>query len=101
MSPLSSSSTFHLHSYLIPIDSLYTAIKSQCQEVFLILFSLQQSGSSLSVSISLPWCKLRLCFFKKQGMLKKSLPLLASYDDPSASAVATDIAVANVITAVA
>jgi hypothetical protein len=34
-------------------------------------------------------------------MLKKFLPLLASYDDPSASAVATGIAVANVITAVA
>jgi len=34
-------------------------------------------------------------------MLKKSLPLLTSYDDPSASAVATDIVVANVITPVA
>ncbi len=77
MSPLSSSSTFSLHSYLIPIDSLYTAIKSQCQEVFLILFSLQQSGSGVSVCISLPWCKLRLCFFKKTWDAKK-IPAVAS-----------------------
>jgi hypothetical protein len=41
-----------------------------------------------------------ILLYKKHGMLK-SLLLLASYNNPSVSAVATEIAVADVITAVA
>jgi hypothetical protein len=46
----------------------------------------------------LPWCKPQPCFFK-HGILK-SLLLLVSNNNPSASAVAIDSAVADVIAAV-
>jgi hypothetical protein len=51
------------------------------------------------VSLNVTLVQATTLFFNKHGMLK-SLLLLASYNNPSASAVATDIAVADVITAV-